>query len=980
MKYEFIKEVFKSEQKYKNNKANGLVKNFRDNQRKKFMLISLIAICAYYIIQLIMLPLSFSTDFYYFYIVLSAFIIFIGLCFVVWYFQNFKKLQMILKWIIFSIFFCIQVFWFFYVNIVAKEEVRALKHFYILLIFSDFFLVIFLKMNYIFICIISSIIFLLSIFLQVYSKLALQSQNYYIYEIFFSFLMPAACLITRKEYDTLINFIYSHIRLNANFLNYIDRLVDQMPASFFTITNKKIVFVNFTFQEFLRKNVYDPLINGHLMTTDPQQVNIMINQQTDTNNLISGSCEEISNFQKAAKEFLALSKMTFIDPGLNILFEKYLTLPKIEAPKEISYSEDYPRHSLLSLINFIESSKENEEISSSNNKFFHLGMIEFKSQKTDDSYNFQIALRRNTYNNRSWTEVIMHDITLSKKINYMSDVMKVKENLLSKIAHEFKTPLICVVTLAEEINDMIKKISKIKGEFINCMKKVTQITDISNYTLYLINDIVTYLHKEQKASASNNDSMNNLIIHRENCKLSEILQFCHRIMQTLLSFNKDKAKEVKAILDLKADINFFTDPFRLKQIILNLISNAVKFTKRGHISLKTEISTERITLFEDSIDQRHSLLQKRQKYLKIIIEDSGMGIKEEDCNKIFIEERMLDVHKKENHMGSGLGLSISYHIARTLGLKLTCYSQYGVGTTFTLKIPISDYDIINTLNTSKNKNKIKKSSSHKNFKYKNESVKVFREFNSHLSDKVLVKKTHKDELKAIQPKQPRIVVNNPIFNINNSIKNYIFNDGDSSSYRSYSFRDCMSSLTKERDFDINYPTFRKLLQSSTDIRPDDMLNLTSPLISGQKTPKSTKSKVLKSKFSQRKILIIDDNMFMLQNTENAIRRILSSHNINDIEIVTGCDGVDFLKEIIDDQKYRNKIIVSFVDEFMEYINGSVAIGLVRKLEEQGKIKKNYICKLSALLEHVDQTKTDWSANKPVNIVELEGIFKTLEVI
>ena len=174
--------------------------------------------------------------------------------------------------------------------------------------------------------------------------------------------------------------------------------------------------------------------------------------------------------------------------------------------------------------------------------------------------------------------------------------IQLKEALLSKIAHEFKTPLTSIITIIDDLEQQIElnKLDEMK-------KSIFNIQNLSHYTVFLINDIIQY---------SSNQN-NNIKIHKETVNLRVICKFCHDIQKCLLGSYSSK-KKVQSILEYDDSIDsleVISDEIRLKQILLNLVSNSVKFTKSGSIKI-----TAKCVDRNDPINRTSSSIKKE--YLK----------------------------------------------------------------------------------------------------------------------------------------------------------------------------------------------------------------------------------------------------------------------------------------------------------------------------------------------------------------------------
>ncbi len=289
----------------------------------------------------------------------------------------------------------------------------------------------------------------------------------------------------------------------------------------------------------------------------------------------------------------------------------------------------------------------------------------------NSEFNFEIYCRYNQskyQDDDDELEFLVNDVTRTRLIEKHHVEMKYKTLFLSKIAHEFKNPLICIVELINQLHENITKTSKNKMAFSdtdnlnNSMigKSLTQIKSMSNFLLVLVKDLNYFseIHIGKNVKFEKND-----------VNLTELLDFSRDITESLLK-KTNKQGGVTVFFNKSEDMpeKLVTDEWRLKQVIVNLLSNAVKFTYFGEISFK--ISYIKI---ED------------KNFVEFRVTDTGAGIKDEQLTSLF--EPLSRGQFKNNELGSGLGLSIVKEIVIKLGGKINVSSQFGQGTCFWFDIP-----------------------------------------------------------------------------------------------------------------------------------------------------------------------------------------------------------------------------------------------------------------------------------------------------
>ncbi|MCG6971190.1 MAG: response regulator, partial [Gammaproteobacteria bacterium] len=222
-----------------------------------------------------------------------------------------------------------------------------------------------------------------------------------------------------------------------------------------------------------------------------------------------------------------------------------------------------------------------------------------------------------------------------------------KSLFLANMSHEIRTPLTSIIGFAETLRNPQQKQS---------LKESAVATIIRNgkHLLSIINDILDLSKIES----------NKLEVESIPADPLEIIADVESIFGRL-------AREKGLSFGLKTQFPFpkriITDPLRLKQIIINLVSNAIKFTEQGKIEIDAQVNPD-------------------QQLLIITVSDTGAGMSADAMEKIFLPFTQADASTTRNYGGTGLGLTISRNLANRLGGELRCSSQLGKGTQFVLTL------------------------------------------------------------------------------------------------------------------------------------------------------------------------------------------------------------------------------------------------------------------------------------------------------
>lgn len=224
-----------------------------------------------------------------------------------------------------------------------------------------------------------------------------------------------------------------------------------------------------------------------------------------------------------------------------------------------------------------------------------------------------------------------------------------KSDFLSNMSHEIRTPMNVIMGMTELV--MEKDIREEEKEYIY------GIHTAGENLLAIINDILDFSKIES----------GDLEVSRQSY---EMMSFFYDIIGIAQIQMGEKKVEFIADINPNIPLKLVGDGVRLKQVILNLISNAIKYTEQGRIKFIVDF-----TETQQGLD------------LTVTVNDSGIGIKDEDKKKLFRAFEQIDSKRNRAVQGTGLGLAISKELVTLMGGRLHFTSTYGKGTEFTFTIP-----------------------------------------------------------------------------------------------------------------------------------------------------------------------------------------------------------------------------------------------------------------------------------------------------
>ena len=230
------------------------------------------------------------------------------------------------------------------------------------------------------------------------------------------------------------------------------------------------------------------------------------------------------------------------------------------------------------------------------------------------------------------------------------ELAKVKEEFLASMSHEIRTPLNALIGFSRQLEKTEMNTEQ--------TKYVEVIGNSSNHLLGLVNDILDFAKIEA----------GKLVIEKQSFEPKKLIQEVYHLLSD--SANK-KNIEFSWTYEGEDQYLFESDAFRLKQILLNLGSNAIKFTEEGSVSIKAVM---------ESNDDRYKF--------KVSLIDTGIGISSDKLEHVFEDFSQAESFSARKYGGTGLGLSISRRLARMLGGDLSVSSELNIGSQFCLDLPI----------------------------------------------------------------------------------------------------------------------------------------------------------------------------------------------------------------------------------------------------------------------------------------------------
>ena len=239
---------------------------------------------------------------------------------------------------------------------------------------------------------------------------------------------------------------------------------------------------------------------------------------------------------------------------------------------------------------------------------------------------------------------------IEEKNRQLQQASENKSQFVSSMSHELRTPLNAIIGLTEM---MVTNAARFGTE--KAQEPLQRVNRAGTHLLGLINQVLDL----SKIEAGK------LELNPQTVQLAPLIEEVIGTARQLAEQNKNRL-----ILNAQENLGALTvDPLRLRQILLNLLSNACKFTKEGEVKL-----------------QARRMADGRGNWIEVAVSDNGIGMTREQQEKIFEEFTQADASTAQRFGGTGLGLAITRKLARMMGGDVTVTSEPGKGSAFTVRL------------------------------------------------------------------------------------------------------------------------------------------------------------------------------------------------------------------------------------------------------------------------------------------------------
>lgn len=244
------------------------------------------------------------------------------------------------------------------------------------------------------------------------------------------------------------------------------------------------------------------------------------------------------------------------------------------------------------------------------------------------------------------------EVRVERQARELESANRLKSEFLASMSHELKTPINALIGYSALLRD------RVYGDLTRGQEAaLDRVSTASEHLLELVSDMLD-LSRLQGGG---------LAVRPEPVELAELIRDVGRAVEPQV-----QAKQLDFQVEIEPELpRVITDRARLRQVLMHLLSNAIKFTSHGNVSVQARRA-------------------KRRRGVEILVSDTGIGIRREHLSTIWEEFRQVDQSWTREHEGTGLGLAITKQMLELLGGTVRVRSRPGQGSVFTVTLPLSN--------------------------------------------------------------------------------------------------------------------------------------------------------------------------------------------------------------------------------------------------------------------------------------------------
>jgi signal transduction histidine kinase/DNA-binding response OmpR family regulator len=278
-------------------------------------------------------------------------------------------------------------------------------------------------------------------------------------------------------------------------------------------------------------------------------------------------------------------------------------------------------------------------------------------ERVDDVQRVSDRLADEVRERKLMESLLAHNVKIADEARERAEeANRTKSEFLANMSHELRTPLNAIIGYSEILEE--DAADQGQDSLINDIKKIR---NAGKHLLSLINDVLD-LAKIESGKVD---------LYLESFDVNKMVKDVVDTLQPTCEKNNNKM-----VVNCPDNIGLMRSDFtKVRQSLFNLLSNASKFTHNGEVKL---------TVQQEVFKAKNG---ETQKFLHFIVQDTGIGMKPEHCKKLFQAFSQADSSTTRKYGGTGLGLAITQNFINMMGGEVAVESEYGVGSTFTLKLP-----------------------------------------------------------------------------------------------------------------------------------------------------------------------------------------------------------------------------------------------------------------------------------------------------